>query len=143
MINFGVHSLLWAERFDIEPEPLVNKAKEIGFDALEIYVSPQQFESFDRIRVKKALESAEMKCIESTSLTLETDFTSSDEATRRRGINYLKEPPNSSLNWEPSFLLDLRTARGERLLVEVARKRNGTIRWKASRRLAASLGTTT
>jgi len=90
MIKFGVHSLLWAERFDIDPEPLINKAKKLGFDGLEIYISPPQLESFDKIRVKKALESAEMECIGSTALTLETDLTSSDEATRRRGIDYLK-----------------------------------------------------
>jgi D-psicose/D-tagatose/L-ribulose 3-epimerase len=90
LVKFGVHSLLWAERFDIDPEPLINKAKKLGFDGLEIYVSPPQLESFDKIKVKKALESAEMKCIGSTALTLETDFTSSDEAIRKRGINYLK-----------------------------------------------------
>ncbi|MDH5363148.1 MAG: sugar phosphate isomerase/epimerase [Aigarchaeota archaeon] len=90
MVKYGVHSLLWTERLDTEPEPMIKKAKELGFDGIEIYVSPQQLESFDRKRVKRALENAKMKCIGSTSLTLETDITSPDEATRRRGIDYLK-----------------------------------------------------
>jgi len=90
MVKFGIHSLLWAERFDIHAEPVINKAKKLGFDAVEIYVSPPQLESFDKPRVKKALESAEMKCIGSTALTLDTDFTSPDEATRKRGVNHLK-----------------------------------------------------
>jgi len=90
MVKYGIHSLLWTERFDTGPEPLIKKAKEIGFDGIEIYVSPQQLQSFDKKRVKKALENAKMKCTGSTSLSLETDITSPDEATRRRGIDYLK-----------------------------------------------------
>jgi len=89
MVKYGIHSLLWTERFDTEPEPFVKKAKQLGFDGIEIYVSPQQVEIFDKERVKKALENAEMKCIGSTGLSLETDITSPDEAVRRRGISYL------------------------------------------------------
>jgi len=91
MVKYGIHSLLWTERFDTEPEPLVKKAKALGFDGIEIYVSPQQIESFNRERVKKALGDAKMKCIGSTSLSLETDITSPDEATRRKGVEYLKD----------------------------------------------------
>jgi len=90
MVKYGIHSLLWTERFDIEPEPLVKKARALGFDGIEIYVSPQQLESFKEDRVKKALENAKMECIGSTSLTLETDIISPDEITRRRGIDHLK-----------------------------------------------------
>jgi D-psicose/D-tagatose/L-ribulose 3-epimerase len=90
MVEYAVHSLLWAERFDLDPEPVVEKAKKFGFDGIEVYVSPEQIESFDKMRVKKALESARMGCVGSTSLTLGTDITSSDEATRKRGIDYLK-----------------------------------------------------
>jgi D-psicose/D-tagatose/L-ribulose 3-epimerase len=90
MIEYAVHTLLWAERFDIEPEPVVKKAKKFGFDGIEVYVSPEQIETFDRMRVKKALEGGGMKCVGSTSLSLATDITSSDEATRKRGIEYLK-----------------------------------------------------
>jgi D-psicose/D-tagatose/L-ribulose 3-epimerase len=89
MVEYAVHTLLWAERFDIDPEPVVKKVKKFGFDGIEVYVSPEQIETFDRMRVKKALEGAGMKCVGSTSLSLATDITSSDEATRKRGIDYL------------------------------------------------------
>ena len=89
-MKFAVHSLLWTERFDNEPERLVEKAKKLGFDGMEIYVSPQQLPSFDKARVKKALESADMDCVGSTCLTVETDVTSTDEAIRRRGISHLE-----------------------------------------------------
>jgi D-psicose/D-tagatose/L-ribulose 3-epimerase len=90
MIKYAVHTLLWAERFDIDPESAVAKAKKIGFDGIEVYVSPEQIESFDRMRVKRALDGAGLKCVGSTSLSLATDITSSDEATRKRGITYLE-----------------------------------------------------
>jgi D-psicose/D-tagatose/L-ribulose 3-epimerase len=88
-LEYAVHSLLFAERFDINPDSIAKKAKKLGFDGIEIYVSPEQIQTFDKIKVKKALENADIKCVGSTTLTLETDITSSDEATRRRGINYL------------------------------------------------------
>jgi len=90
MVKYGVHSLLWAERFDTRPEPVIKKVRELGFDGIEIYVSPQQIETFDKKRVKKALGDQKMKCVGSTSLSLETNIISPDEATRKRGIDYLK-----------------------------------------------------
>jgi D-psicose/D-tagatose/L-ribulose 3-epimerase len=91
MVKYGVHSLLWTERFDTEPELVIKKAKVLGFDGIEIYVSPDQIETFDRERVKKALQSEQMKCIGSTSLSLETDITSPDAMIRKKGINYLRD----------------------------------------------------
>jgi len=91
MLKYGVHSMLWAERFDADPEPVVKKAKKLGFDAIEIYVSPAQIETFNKERVKKALQKEKLECIGSTALTLETDITSSDKATRKRGIDFLQK----------------------------------------------------
>jgi sugar phosphate isomerase/epimerase len=45
MVKWGIHSLLWAERFDTNPEPVTKKAKEFGFDGIEIYVAPSQIDS--------------------------------------------------------------------------------------------------
>jgi D-psicose/D-tagatose/L-ribulose 3-epimerase len=90
MVKYGVHSMLWAERFDADPERIARKAKAIGFDAMEVYVSPTQIETFNKEKVKNALEKEKLECIGSTTLTKETDITSPDEATRKRGINFLK-----------------------------------------------------
>jgi len=89
-VKYAIHSLLWTERFDIEPGPFVKKAKALGFDGIEIYVSPQQLKSYGKERIKKALENSKMECIGSTGLSMDTDIISPDEATRRRGIDYLK-----------------------------------------------------
>ena len=90
-MKYAIHSLLWTERFDVEPEPLIRKAKQFGFEGIEIYVSPMQIETFDKNRVKKNLDDAQIKCVGSTCLDRETDITSPDEATRRKGIDYLKK----------------------------------------------------
>jgi D-psicose/D-tagatose/L-ribulose 3-epimerase len=91
MVKYALHSLLWTERFDLETEFFVRKAKSLGFDGIEVYVSPQQIGDFRLEKVRRVLEDLEMECVGSTSLTLETDITSSDEAVRERGVHYLKE----------------------------------------------------
>jgi D-psicose/D-tagatose/L-ribulose 3-epimerase len=89
MVKWAIHSLLWTERFDSEPEPVVKKAKAFGFEGIEIYVAPNQIDTFDKENVKKALEAAKLGCIGCTCLDEQTDISSSDEATRKRGINHL------------------------------------------------------
>jgi len=90
-LNYGVHSLLWAERFDHQPERVISKVKALGFDGVEIFVTPEQIKTFDRKRVKEALRTENMKCLGSTTLDLKTDLTSADEQTRKNGINYLRD----------------------------------------------------
>jgi len=89
MVKWAIHSLLWSERFDREPEPVIKKAKAFGFEGVEIYVAPTQIDTFDKEKVRKALQNAKLGCIGCTCLDEQTDVTSSDEATRRRGINHL------------------------------------------------------
>ena len=91
MVKWGIHSLLWTERFDVNPEPVANKAKAFGFDGIEIYVSPSQIDTFDKGRVKKALRDADLECIGCTCLDKTTDITSMDETIRKNGINHLQK----------------------------------------------------
>jgi len=90
-LKFGLHSLLWTEHFDLESEILIKKAVELGFDGLEIYVAPEQLKKFKVKKVKEALTNADLECIGSTALTLETDIASPNTKTRKRGINYVKD----------------------------------------------------
>ena len=90
-MKYAIHSLLWSERFDIEPERVIKKAKAFGFDGIEIYVSPAQIDTFNKQRVRNALRDAELECIGCTCLDIETDVTSQNEATRKRGIKHLEK----------------------------------------------------
>ena len=89
MVKWAIHSLLWSERFDINPNPVIKKAKDFGFKGIEIYVAPSQIDTFHKDEVKKALQDAKLNCIGCTCLDEETDITSPHEATRKRGINHL------------------------------------------------------
>ena len=89
MVKWAIHSLLWSERFDINPNPVIKKAKDFGFKGIEIYVAPSQIDTFHKDEVKKALQDAKLDCIGCTCLDEETDITSPHEATRKRGINHL------------------------------------------------------
>jgi D-psicose/D-tagatose/L-ribulose 3-epimerase len=90
MLKYGVHSMLWTERFDADPEPVAKKAKALGFDAIEIRVSPTEIETFDKERVRRALDREKLECIGSTTLTMETDVASPDATTRKNGVNFLR-----------------------------------------------------
>jgi len=89
-VKWGIHTLLWTERFDANPEPVVKKAKAFGFDGIEIYVSPSQIDTFDKGKVKRVLRDAGLECIGCTCLDTTTDLTSSDEMIRKRGIKHLQ-----------------------------------------------------
>ena len=91
MVKWGIHSLLWSERFDVNPEPVIKKARAFGFDGIEIYVSPTQIDTFDIDRVLNALRDANLECIGCTCLDEETDVSSPNEATRKRGIRHLQK----------------------------------------------------
>ena len=94
MVKWAIHSLLWTERFDANPEPVVKKAKAFGFEGIEIYVAPTQIETFAMNRVKKALDDSKLGCVGCTCLDEQTDITSSDESTRKRGVNHLVKTAN-------------------------------------------------
>jgi len=91
MVKWGVHSLLWTERFDADPEPVSKKARDFGFDGIEIYVSPTQIDTFDRDRVKAALRDNNLECIGCTCLDEDTDVTSSSENRREKGVKHLQK----------------------------------------------------
>lgn len=82
---------MWTELLDERSLPLIAKAKALGFDGIEIYLTPSLVEVFNVQKTKRALEEAGMGCIGSVGLGKDQDIVSSDEATRRRGVEYLKK----------------------------------------------------
>jgi len=72
MVKFGVHLFLWTERFDDSALHLISKAKKMGFEGVEIPL--MEIEAINIEKTKRELK----------------NITSSNEETRRRGIDYLK-----------------------------------------------------
>ncbi len=88
MVKFGVHLFLWSERFDESALPLIRKAKRMGFDGVEIPLI--ELEAVNIEKTKKELKRHGMQALGSVGMPLDKDITSNDEATRRRGVEYLK-----------------------------------------------------
>ena len=88
-MRIAIHSELWSDRFDSNPEVFLEKTKKLGFEGIEIYISPRQLQTFDKGKVIAALRKTGLECIGGTSLDAETDITSQDEKVRRRGIDCL------------------------------------------------------
>jgi len=88
MVKYGIHLFLWTEKFDESALPLIRKAKGMGFDGVEIPML--ELEAINVEKTKKELEKNGMGCLGSVGLDLNRDIASGDEATRRRGIDYLK-----------------------------------------------------
>jgi len=88
MVKFGVHLFLWTERFDESALPLIGKAKRMGFDGVEIPL--MELEVINIEKTKQELKKNGVEALGSVGLSLDKDITSSDPATRRRGVDYLK-----------------------------------------------------
>ena len=88
MVKFGVHLFLWTERFDESAIPLVRKAKNMGFDGVEIPL--RDLEMINVEKTERELKKHEMECLGSVALSLDHDLTSENEETRRRGIEWMK-----------------------------------------------------
>ena len=43
MFKFGVHTMIWSERFAEKDLPLIEKAKSLRFEVLNISVRPETF----------------------------------------------------------------------------------------------------
>jgi D-psicose/D-tagatose/L-ribulose 3-epimerase len=88
MVKFGVHLYLWAERLDVLALKLIKKIKDMGFDGVEIPLT--ELEAIDMEKTKKELKRHDIVGIGSLGLPLDKDITSGDEATRKRGIEFMK-----------------------------------------------------
>lgn len=86
MIKYGVHLFLWTAKLNEHIVPLIRKAKNMGFDGVEIPL----LETIDVNRTKRELEKNKIGCIGSVGLSLDKDISSIDVVTRKRGIDYLK-----------------------------------------------------
>ncbi|MCS7145657.1 MAG: sugar phosphate isomerase/epimerase [Nitrososphaerota archaeon] len=88
MVSYGVHLFLWAERFDRTTLHLIEKAKRLGFDGVEIPL--MELDLIDIDATKRELRRHDMYAIGSLGLSIDNDVTSDDENVRRRGIKFMK-----------------------------------------------------
>jgi len=88
-IKFGIHPFIWTSQWDNSSLDLIDRAKDIGFDFIEIPLV--RLDLLNPKKVKERLKSTDMKCCTSVGLTDETDITSEDKNIRESGVKFLKE----------------------------------------------------
>lgn len=89
MFTFGIITLIWTEQFKEKDLPLISKAKELGFDVLEINISYP--ETFPTALVKKKIKEAGVDVITSTALKSADNLIDPNPKVRENGLNTLKK----------------------------------------------------
>ena len=88
-MKFAIHLSTFTKRYDEDLIPLIKRASEIGYDAVEIPVLEPL--CFIPQEVKKAAEFYNMDILCSTGLSPDTDVSSLDEKIRQNGLDYMKK----------------------------------------------------
>lgn len=90
MAAIGVNTFLWTTTWNDRGEAsvLLGRIKDLGFDAVQIPIL--NLDSLDPAWLGVAVADAGLRCFISAGLKPQTDVTSPDDATRSRGIQYLK-----------------------------------------------------
>ncbi|MDR3077636.1 MAG: sugar phosphate isomerase/epimerase [Planctomycetota bacterium] len=86
--KFGVDSFIWAENFTEKDLWIIKKAKDLGFDYLDLAIAHP--ETFPTEKVKAELDKVGIIPITTTTLGRDTNTISPDPAVRRKGVESLK-----------------------------------------------------
>lgn len=86
--RFGVDSFIWTEVFSEKDIWILPKAKELGFDVVDLAIAHP--ESFPLEKVLEAKRQTGLELVTTTTLGLDTNLISPDEAVRKSGINHMK-----------------------------------------------------
>ena len=87
-MKYGIHLGVWS-RLGKKPSELINTAKNLGFDCVEVFLPPLDDQELQNI--KKALKDTGMSCISGVALSEEHDVSAYDKKRRRNGILFLKK----------------------------------------------------
>ncbi len=86
--KFGVDTFIWAEDFSEKDLWIIPKAKELGFETLDIAIAHP--ETFPTGKVKKEAEKARIEIVTTTTLNEKTNLISPDPKIREKGVQILK-----------------------------------------------------
>lgn len=88
-MKFGIHSLLFTETFLEKDLPLLERCKNMGFDAVEII--PFDPDNFPAAQVRRAAADLGLTINTGYGLPVEYNTISPDPAVRKRGIEFSKK----------------------------------------------------
>ena len=85
---FGINTFLWASPFTTAHIPLIKKAKDMGFDLIELPI--EGMEDIDYVKAGAAIKDAGLKVSVCAIMGATRDPAHDDPAIQRGGIDYLK-----------------------------------------------------
>ena len=89
MLKFGVDTFIWSESFSEKDLYLIEKAKQLGFDYIETFISDP--DTYPLKQVKNELGKTDIGIVTATVLGNETNLLSPDIKIRNKGVEYLKK----------------------------------------------------
>ena len=87
-ITFGVDTFIWSELFSENDLWIIPKAKELGFEVLDIAIARP--ETFPTEKVKQQAEDVGIEIVTTSTLSDKTNIISPDAAIRKAGLDSLK-----------------------------------------------------
>jgi D-psicose/D-tagatose/L-ribulose 3-epimerase len=88
----GIHYGYWTQSWSSDPLQFIERAKRCGFDVLEVNaVIVGRMSDQERSRLRTAAEKANLTLTYSIGMKDDVDLTSSDAATRKRGVALLQD----------------------------------------------------
>lgn len=89
MFKFGVDSFIWAEVFEKKDLWIISKAKELGFEVLDLAIAYP--EKFPVKEVKEEVKKVGIEVVTTTTLELKGNIISPDPKVRKVGVELLKK----------------------------------------------------
>ena len=86
-LKYAVHAYAWTARWSNKTLDLIDRVKGLEFDVIEIPL--MEIELIDPKKIRERLEQVGIGVCTSTACSEANDITSEDEATVRRGLEYL------------------------------------------------------
>ncbi|HEX3050412.1 MAG TPA: sugar phosphate isomerase/epimerase family protein [Aggregatilineaceae bacterium] len=88
-LRYSVHAYAWTTSWSNETLNLINHAKSLGFDLIEIPL--MEIEKVDPAAIKRRAEEVNIGVITSVACSEPRDLTADSEAVRKHGVEYLKQ----------------------------------------------------
>jgi D-psicose/D-tagatose/L-ribulose 3-epimerase len=88
MIKYGINTFLWTSPFTTKNLPLLDKAKAMGFDLVEIPIEGEQ--DTDYAKAAEAYKRTGLECSVCAIMGATRDPAHEDESIQRNGVSYLK-----------------------------------------------------
>lgn len=89
MFRFGVSGLIWTEDFSLKDLPLIEKAKSLGFEVIDITVNHP--DRFPAEAVRKKAKDVGIEVVTTIGLPADSNLIDPNPATRKNGVKTLKK----------------------------------------------------